>query len=137
MPRPYSIDLRMRTIEAHKSGQKNQQIADRLSIGISTVVRYIGLYRKTGSVRPKKRTVYRKRILIDHIREIKSWIESCPHITIYEIQKRLSEQKSVKASTGAIFNFLKRENLSYKKNYTCGRAGQGGRETKKDPCFGG
>ena len=53
MPAPYPPELRHRVIKAWRKGDATQlEIAKRFDIGNQTVVRWVGRYRRTGSVAP-------------------------------------------------------------------------------------
>src|SRR5262245_2612891 len=55
MGRPYSIDLRERAVAAvEKGGMSRRQAAAQFGVGVSTVIAWVRLFRKTGSVVPGK-----------------------------------------------------------------------------------
>jgi transposase len=53
MTRPYSQDLRARVVAAVAAGGSCRAVADRFSIGVSSVVRWAQRFRMTGSVAAK------------------------------------------------------------------------------------
>ena len=55
MGRPYSSDLRERVVRAvEEEGLSRRQAAARCGVGVSTAIRLVQLYRKTGGVAPGK-----------------------------------------------------------------------------------
>jgi Homeodomain-like domain len=55
MGRPYSIDLRERAVVAlEKRGMSRRQAAAQFGGGVSTVIAWVRLFRKTGNVAPGK-----------------------------------------------------------------------------------
>src|SRR5882757_9704756 len=53
MSRPYSDDLRSRALAAVAGGLSRHQAAKVLSVGVSSVIRWVQSHRATGSVSPK------------------------------------------------------------------------------------
>jgi transposase len=55
MPKPYSLDLRERVLEAYLADEETiEEIAVRYDVGRTTVVKWVALYRETGSVAPRE-----------------------------------------------------------------------------------
>ncbi len=55
MPKPYSLDLRERVLEAYLADEETiEEIAARFDVGRTTVVKWVALYRETGGVAPRE-----------------------------------------------------------------------------------
>lgn len=92
MSQAYSQDLRERVIKNYEIGISKQNIIAIFHIGMDTLNRWIRLYRDTGSVSPKIRTVYRKRKFSDD--ELLKYIELNPSATLEEIGRQFSVKPS-------------------------------------------
>ena len=68
MPRPLSMDMRERLVEAVNSGLSCKAVAKRFAVAPSSVIKLMQAYRETGSFAPKKMGGYRKAILAPHFR---------------------------------------------------------------------
>ncbi len=115
MTRPYSNDLRERAVRAVLDGESCRQVAERLEIAVSSVVKWCQRYRRTGSVAPDKIGGHRPRLLESHRDFIVERINQEPHLTIYRLRDELRE-RGIQVSHNTVWKFLRREGLSFKKN---------------------
>lgn len=115
MTRPYSNDLRERVVSAAQSGESCRSVASRFDVAVSTVVKWHRRYRETGSVAPGKMGGHRRRVLEPYRDFILETIARTPHLTLHGMKVVLAEH-GVEVSHQAIWRFLKREGLSFKKN---------------------
>src|SRR4051794_39987235 len=108
MARPYSQDLRDRVIEATGNGTSARQAAVRFDVGVSTAIKWVERLRDSGE-RSARRQGRRPSSKLDAHRDfLLAVIEAAPDATIKELQRRLVEEKGVRASTGTIWTFLDR-----------------------------
>jgi putative transposase len=114
MSRPYSNDLRERVVVAVRSGESCRAVASRFEVAVSTVVKWSQRYRATGSVAPSKIGGYRKPVLEPHRDFIVERIRQTPHLTLHGLKDELAA-RGVKVSHNAVWKFLRREGLSFKK----------------------
>jgi transposase len=115
MARPYSQDLRDRVIEATGNGTSARQAAVRFDVGVSTAIKWVERLRDSGE-RSARRQGRRPSSKLDAHRDfLLAVIEAAPDATIEELQRRLVEEKGVRASTGTIWTFLDRCGLTFKK----------------------
>jgi len=114
MSRPYSNDLRERVVAAVMSGESCRAVADRFEVAVSTAVKWSQRYRATGSVAPSKIGGYRKRVLEPHRDFIVERIRQTPHLTLHGLKDELAS-RGVTVSHNAVWQFLRREGLSFKK----------------------
>jgi transposase len=115
MVRPYSNDLRERVVAAVTTGQSCRVVADRFDIAVSSVVKWSQRYRATGSVAPGKMGGHRRRVLEPHRAFIVERIEQTSHLTLHRLKDELAV-RGVTVSHNAIWQFMRREGLSFKKN---------------------
>ena len=126
MAKPYSSDLRDRVIQAIEAGHSQSAVATLLKVGLRTVVRYVGLWRATGRVEPKKFGGHKKHKLAEHAATVKAFVKADPDQTLAELQVKLEDAK-IKVSASAIDRFLKASKITYKKNSIRHRAKKGRR----------
>ena len=90
-------------------------VAARFDVAVSSVVKWRQRYRATGSVAPGKMGGHRKPILEPHRAFIAERISQTPHLTLHALQGELAA-RGVKVSHNAVWLFLRREGLRFKKN---------------------
>lgn len=115
MTRPYSNDLRERVVSAVEAGASCRVVAARFGVAVSSVVKWSQRYRATGSVAPGKVGGHRRRVLEPHRALIEELIKQTPHLTLHRLKDILAG-RGVAVSHNAIWQFLRREGLSFKKN---------------------
>jgi putative transposase len=115
MTRPLSIDLRERVVAAVLAGASCRAVAVRFRIAVSTVVKWSQRYRATGSVAPGKMGGHRKRVLEPHRAFIVERLRQQPHLTLHGLKDELAA-RGLKVSHNAVWRFLRREGLRFKKN---------------------
>ena len=114
MVRPLSNDLRERAVKAVESGESCHAVAARFDVAVSSVVKWRQRYRATGSVAPGKMGGHRKPVLEPHRAFIVERIRQTPHLTLHGLKDELAA-RGVKVSHHAVWTFLRREGLSFKK----------------------
>ena len=114
MVRPLSNDLRERAVKAVESGESCHAVAARFDVAVSSVVKWRQRYRATGSVAPGKMGGHRKPVLGPHRAFIVERIRQTPHLTLHGLKDELAA-RGVKVSHHAVWTFLRREGLSFKK----------------------
>ena len=118
MARPLSNDLRERVVCAVAEGETCRVVAARFNVAVSSVVKWSQRHRATGSVAPGKMGGHRKSVLDAHRAFIVERIEQTPHLTLQGLKDELAA-RGVKVSHNAVWLFLRREGLSFKKNPVC------------------
>ncbi len=115
MTKPYSNDLRERAVAAVLAGETTRDVAALFDVAVSSVVKWHQRYRQTGSVAPDRMGGHRKIILEPHRDFIRDAITRTPHLTVRGLQAMLADH-GVTVSHHAVWTFLRREGLSFKKN---------------------
>src|SRR5246127_3205806 len=122
MTRPLSNDLRERVVTAIVGGERCRSVALRFGVAASSVVKWSQRYRATGSVAPRQMGGDRKPVLEPYRAFIKERISQTPHVTLHALKDELAA-RGVKVSHNAVWLFLRREGLRFKKNAARPRAG--------------
>jgi transposase len=115
MTRAYSNDLRERVVSAVRSGDSCRVVADQFGVAVSSVVKWSQRYRATGSVAPGKMGGHRKRVLEPHRAFIVERINQTSHLSLHRLKAELAA-RGVSVSHTAVWEFLRREGLRFKKN---------------------
>ena len=110
-----SNDLRERVVAAVARGESCRSAAARFGVAVSTVVKWSQRHRATGSVAPGKMGGHRKRVLEPHRGFILELLREMPHLTLHGLKQELVS-RGVKVSHNAVWLFLRREGLRFKKN---------------------
>lgn len=115
MTRPLSNDLRERVVAAVAGGASCRSVAARFGVAVSSVVKWSQRFRATGSVAPGKMGGHRKPVLDPHRDFILERIGQTPHLTLHGLKDELAA-RGVRVSHNAVWLFLRREGLRFKKN---------------------
>jgi putative transposase len=115
MARPLSNDLRKRVVAAVLGGESCRSVASRFGVAVSSVVKWSQRYRATGSVAPGKMGGHRRPLLVPHRAFIMKRLSQTPHLTLHALKDELST-RGIKVSHNAVWLFLWREGLRFKKN---------------------
>lgn len=118
MVRPLSIDLRERVVGAVMAGESCRSVAERFGVAVSSVVKWSQRQRATGSVAPGKIGGSRKSSLDPHRDFILERMAQTAHLTLHRLKEELAA-RGVKVSHNAVWLFLRREGLRFKKNTVC------------------
>ena len=126
MARPYSLDLRERVVAAVDNGRSRRSVADTFGLSISCVVKWSQRFRTAGIAAPRPMGGKRPILLADHRDWILERIAAQPDITLRGLRAELLE-RGIRVSHGALWNFVHRQGLSFKKKRSAIRAGSIGR----------
>ena len=116
--RAYSEDLRRRVIEAVKSGGGLRKIGKQFRVSKTTVSRWYQRYQETGEVKAKQMGSPGGLKLESERTYIMEQIKEEPHISLRELARNLTE-RGIKTSHRAVWTFVRRSGLSYKKKPVC------------------
>src|SRR5450755_2573203 len=126
MAKPYSEDLRRRVVGAIEGGATIPETAEQCSVSISSVVRFLRLHRKTGSVGSAKFGGYKDFALAAHEDLVRQLVAEQPDITLAELEERLAKKK-ITVGKSSISRFLHHLKLVFKKKSAGSRARSSGR----------
>jgi transposase len=122
MVRPYSLDLRERVVAAVAGGQSCRAVAETFGVSVASAVKWSQRFRKTGSAAAKPMGGKRPVLLAGQRAFILARIDQVPNISLRALATEL-EDRGVAVSYGAVWTFVHREGLSFKKKRASRRAG--------------
>src|SRR5246127_5223393 len=125
MPKPYSVDLRARVIEDVETGASRREAAERYGISPSVVVIWVQRFEETGSVAGKP-SGGSTSPLETHAGVLMGMIAHQPGLTLDEIVAAMRKRR-IAGSRSAVWRFLARRNISFKKNSVRGGSEAWGR----------
>lgn len=115
MARPLSNDLRERVVAAVLAGESCHAAASRFGVSASSAIKWSQRYRSTGSVQPDRMGGHRRSVMDGHRDFILERIAQVPHLTLHALKDELAGL-GVIVSHNAVWLFMKREGLSFKKS---------------------
>lgn len=116
MGRSYSQDLRDRVIDAvERGGMSCRAAARRFGVSDSSAIKWLQRYRKTGRRSPVGTGGHRPSVLAPHRDFLQAARVEKPDITLAALCARLAAERGVKADTGMLSRFFRREGITIKK----------------------
>ena len=116
MGRAYSQDLRDRVIDAvENEGMSCRAASRRFGISESSAIKWLQRYRRTGERTPVGTGGHRRSVLAPHRDFLEAARASQPDITLAALCARLAAERGVKADTGMLSRFFRREGITVKK----------------------
>ncbi len=109
--RAYSMDLRERVWGDCQAGMKAPAVAEKYSVSVAWVRRLKQRQQATGSLARRPPSTGRPVVLAPHEARVRELVRDDPDATLKELRQKLG----VEVSTGALFNYLRRLKLSFKK----------------------
>jgi putative transposase len=124
MAKPYSIDLRERAVAAVETGGlSRRQAAAQFGVGVSSVIRWVGRFRETGSAAPGQMGGHKpKAIRGEHRDWLVQRVRERP-FTLRGLVAELLAERGLKVDYRTVWNFVHAEKLSFKKNRAREQAG--------------
>jgi transposase len=113
MPGAYSVDLRVRVVEAVEAGASRREAAERFEISASTAIRWMERREQTGSAAAKP-TGGSCSPLEKHADRLLALIAEQPDLTLEEVVAAMGRQ-GIDGSRTAVWRFFERHNISFKK----------------------
>jgi transposase len=113
--RAYSLDLRERVVAAVESGESCRAVAETFGVSVASVVKWSQRFRATGSAAPKPIGRRRPFVVAREREWVLARVAEKPDITLQALVTELGA-RGLKVSLYAVWNFLRREGLSFKKN---------------------
>ena len=123
MTRPLSDDLRRRVVTAVDGGMTRRGAAERFGVAVSTAIKWVQAWRRTGSYRPRPQGGDKRSHRIEaHAEEILALIDESPDMTLAEIAGYLEARHGLKVAQSTVWRFFQRRGITVKKNGTRQRA---------------
>lgn len=115
MTRALSPDLRDRVVALIRDGASCREAAKLFSVSVASAVRWSQLERATGSTAPRPHGARRRPVLLDERDWLLARIAAAPDLTVRALRAELGELRGVQVGYGAVWRFLAREGLTFKK----------------------
>lgn len=115
MAKPLDHDLRIRIIAAVNGGMSCRAAALHFSVSPSAVIKLVARFRVTGSLKPGQMGGHRSRILEGERDWVLARITAQADITTRALADELAE-RGIVVSHVSVWNLLRREKQSHKKN---------------------
>ena len=122
MARPYSLDLRERVVAAVDAGATCREVASIFNVAVSSVVKWAGRKRSTGSAAARPMGGRRFQKLEPERDWLLSRLAEKPEISMRELAAELSE-RGICVSHVSVWNLVRRHDQSFKKKRARKRAG--------------
>ena len=111
----YSQDLRDRVFTAFDAGVRVGRIAEMLFVSVSYVSKASSRRERTGETAARPQRCHVRPKLVPLHDDIRAKVETCPDITLNELQAWLLGEHAVPASASLLWTTLKQLNLTLKK----------------------
>ena len=129
MAQSLSEDLRIRVIRAVEGGMSRNAAARHFGVSISSAVRWMDDYLRTGRTAPRPTGGDQRSGRIEAQHDfLMGAIEEAPDITLAELRDRLLEERGERFAISTVHEFFRRHGISLKKDSTCERTGTPGRK---------
>jgi transposase len=127
MPKPCSLELRERVVEAVESGASRREAAEWFAVSPSSAIKWMQRRQESGSIGPKPSggSISPLEVHADFLLVL---IAGQPDLTLDEIVAAMRKRR-IAGSRSAIWRFCKRHNISFKKK----SAGSGARASGRGP----
>ena len=122
MARAYSLDLRERVVALVSGGQTMRAAAVAFDVSVASVVKWTQRARATGSAAAKAMGGKRPYLLESERDWLLARLDEKPDLTLHALRDELRERGTV-VSCDTLWRFLKRQEISFKKNLVRRRAG--------------
>ena len=105
MPRPLSLDLRERIVEAVEAGSSRREAAEQFEVSVSCAIKLVQRWERTGSVAPAAMGGKKPFVLAAHADRVRALLAAQPDATLDELHAQLTGA-GIKVSRSAIGRFL-------------------------------
>ena len=140
MPKPCSMELRERVVEAVKSGVSRREAAEWFDVSASSAIKWMQRRQETGSIAPKPSGGSISPLEV-HADVLLALIAEQPDLTLDEIVAAMRKRR-IAGSRSAVWRFFERHNISFKKKPAGGGAeyartwpGRGGAGCENRACL--
>ena len=125
MTKPLSVDLRDRLARYVLAGHSRRQAARVFGVGVSSAIRIVARYQRTGSVAPDRQGGDRRGKLKAAGDYVLRRVAEVPDISLAELQVELAAQ-GISIHSSNVSRYLAAHGLTYKKNAGRSRTGAAG-----------
>jgi transposase len=116
MTRALSSDLRHRVISAVDEGMSRRAAAERFGVAASTAVRWVDLWRRTGSALARPQGGDKRSQRIEAYADvILALVDETPDMTLAEIAAHLQQAHGLRVAQSTVWRFFERRGITLKK----------------------
>lgn len=115
MVRALSVDLRDRVVTAMRDGASCREAARLFSVSVASAARWSKQARDTGSVVPRPFGKARGLVVLPERDWLLARLTAAPDLTIRALRAELEAERGLRVGYGAVWRWLAREGLSFKK----------------------
>jgi transposase len=116
MTSPYPEDFRKRLVAAVGKGLSRREAAELFQIGASTAINWVKRWEETGSVATKAMGGDQSSKIVGADADwVLALVRAKPDLTLTEIQTELRKQRRLEVSIAAVWRFLDKHGLRFKK----------------------
>ena len=90
MPRPLSLDLRERIVEAVEAGSSRREAAEQFEVSVSCAIKLVQRWERTGSVAPAAMGGTKPFKLAGHADRVRALLAAQPDVTLDELHAQLT-----------------------------------------------
>jgi transposase len=130
MTRALSLDLRERVVAAMVGGASCREAAKTFSVSVASAARWSKRARDTGSTAPRPFGKRLGLVLLPEREWLLARVAAAPDLTVRALRAELEAVRGICVGYGAVWRFLAREGLTFKKKPARRRAAQAGRRTQ-------
>jgi|SRR5450432_604609 transposase len=124
MPKPCSLDLRERVVDAVETGASRREAADWFDVSPSSAIKWMQRRQATGSIaaKPSGGSISPLEVHADWLLAL---ISEHSDLTLNEVVAAMHKRR-IAGSRSAVWRFFNRHNISFKKKSAGGRAAASG-----------
>ena len=115
MTRPLSLDLRERVVAAMVAGASGREAAKTFSVIVASAARWSKRARDTGSVAPRPFGKPLGLVVLPERDWLRARLTAAPDLTIRTLRAELETERGLRVGYGAVWGWLAREGLTFKK----------------------
>ena len=117
MARAYDNDLRRKYLEAHDRGEGSlEELAVRFGVSRAWGWKVSAARKRSGQI---ERVIGRlgrpSRVTVEHLAQLRGWVDAQPDLTLSELQRKL-QQQGLRLSIGRLWQVLRKLDLRLKKS---------------------
>jgi transposase len=133
MTRALSLDLRERVVAAMADGASCREAAKTFSVSVASAARWSKRARDTGSAAPRPFGKPLGLVLLPERDWLLARLAAAPDLTVRALRAELETERGLRVGYGAVWRFLAREGLSFKKKPARRRARWRRHQARIDP----
>ena len=116
MARYRSEDLRVRVIEAVRSGTSRRQAAARFGVSVSSAIRWVAEWRASGRTAPRPQGGDRRSDRVEaEAAFLLARVAEAPDVTLAELREALWRERGLRVAISTLWRFFDRRRITLKK----------------------